>query len=205
MTVAKKISGEGWTLGWAAIFATGCLLAGIGGGWLLRESTQQATGPVTVAAAPVSAAAQARGAADAAAAPLLAKLQADPGNPDLLVSLGNLYYDAHQYPAAVDYYTRALHITPSNADVRTDMGTAYWYMGDANRAVAEFNQALLARPDNANTLFNRGLVMLQGKKDAAGAISDWKRLLAVHPDYPQRQQVQQMIAQAQKQPSRISQ
>lgn len=204
MTTATKISGQEWTLRWAAIFAAGCLIAGIGGGWVLRESYSGARAPEAATAASAPAAGQAKASADAAAAPLLAKLQADPNNPDLLISIGNLYYDAQLYPAAVEYYGRALSVRPSDADVRTDMGTAYWYMGNADRAISAFNQALLSRPDNANTLFNLGLVMLQGKNDAGAAIADWKRLLAANPDYPQRQQVEQMIAQAES-PSRAGQ
>jgi cytochrome c-type biogenesis protein CcmH/NrfG len=46
--------------------------------------------------------------------------------------------------------------------------------------------------------------MLQGKNDAAAAVADWRRLLAANPDYPQRQQVEQMIAQAES-PSRAGQ
>lgn len=204
MTAQTKISGQEWTLRWAAIFAAGCLIAGIGGGWVLRQSYSGAPPLESVAAVPSTPAAAGQGkpTPDAAAAPLLAKLQADPNNPDLLISVGNLYYDAQQYPAAVEYYGRALAIRPSDADVRTDMGTAYWYMGNADRALAEFNQALVSRPDNANTLFNRGLVTLQGKNDAATAIADWKRLLAANPDYPQRQQVEQMIAQAENESAR---
>lgn len=203
MTAVRKISGEAWTLRWAVLFAAGCFFAGIGGGWLLRESYSGAAAPEAVAAARSTAtAAQPKAVADAAAAPLLAKLQADPDNPDLLISLGNLYYDAQLYPAAVDYYERALSIRPSDADVRTDMGTAYWYIGNADRAITEFHQALNSRPDNANTLFNLGLVKLQGKNDAAGAIADWNRLLAVNPEYPGRQQVEQMIAEAENQPAR---
>lgn len=206
MMVGAKLSGEGWTLRWAALFAAGCFFAGIGGGWLLREGYGGTAMPEAVAAARSTApgAGSAKASADAAAVPLLAKLQADPNNPDLLISLGNLYYDAQQYPAAVTYYSRALTIRPGNADVRTDMGTAYWYLGDADRAIAEFNQALLSRPDNANTLFNLGLVTLQGKNDAAGAIADWKRLLAANPEYPQRQQVEQMMAEAATQSKRVS-
>lgn len=201
MTSGKKLSGESWTLRWVALFAAGCFFAGIGGGWLLSEAHSAAPKPETVATAPSAAPAvgPANATVDTAAGPLLAKLQADPNNADLLISLGNLYYDAQQFPAAVDYYGRALSVRPSDADVRTDMGTAYWYMGNADRAIAEFRQALVVRPDNANTLFNLGLVTLQGKKDAAGAIADWRELLTANPDYPQRHQVEQMIAQAEKQ------
>jgi cytochrome c-type biogenesis protein CcmH/NrfG len=135
--------------------------------------------------------------ADAQAGPLLQKLNADSSNPDLLVAIGNIYYDAQQYSAAVDFYGRALTVKPSEASVRTDMATAYWYMGNADRAIAEFNKALAYAPNNPNTLFNLGLVKFQGKKDAGGAIADWKKLLAANPNYEGRDKVEQMMAQAQ--------
>jgi tetratricopeptide (TPR) repeat protein len=137
--------------------------------------------------------------ADAQAAPLLDKLKSDPANPDLLTGIGNLYYDAQEYPTAVDYYQRALQAKPSDAAVRTDLGTAYWFMGNADAALAEFNRALTYAPDNPNTLLNRGLVKWKGKMDSAGAIADWEKLLAANPDYPQKEDVKQMIAEARQQ------
>jgi cytochrome c-type biogenesis protein CcmH/NrfG len=132
--------------------------------------------------------------ADAQAAPLLQKLASDPANPDTLTTIGNLYYDAQQYSVAVDYYARALRAKPADASVRTDMGTAFWYMGDADRAIAEFNRALTYVPDNPNTLFNLGLVRWKGKHDAQGARIAWEKLLATAPAYPQKNQVEQMLA-----------
>lgn len=200
MAATNPRAAEAWTFSWAALFALGCFVAGIGGGWLLREVQARPAASAQAPSAPGAVAVREKASsADAAAAPLLAKLQSDPSNPDLLVSLGNLYYDAQQYPSAIGYYTRALSLRPADPDVRTDMGTAYWYMGSADQAIIEFNRALTDRPNNPNTLFNLGLVKLQGKRDAAGAIADWKRLLATTPDYADRARVEQMIAQAEKQ------
>jgi tetratricopeptide (TPR) repeat protein len=134
--------------------------------------------------------------ADAQAAPLLDRLKAEPKNPELLAAIGNLYYDAQQYSAAVDYYQRSLEIKPADADVRTDMGTAYWFMGNADSAIAQFDRALTYAPSNPNTLFNRGLVKWRGKKDGAGALADWNKLLTVNPGYAQRDAVEKMIAEA---------
>jgi tetratricopeptide (TPR) repeat protein len=74
------------------------------------------------------------------------------------------------------------------------MATAYWYTGNADVAIAEFNKALSYAPTNPNTLFNLGLVKWQGKKDAAGAIADWEKLLAANPNYEGRDKVEQMLA-----------
>jgi tetratricopeptide (TPR) repeat protein len=198
-----------WTSKQALIIMTLCLLVGITGGWFLRGGQAPADSAKPVAPAPPATtagpAAQApdparlKQMADQQTAPLLAKLNSDPNNPDLLIGVANLYYDAQQYPIAVDYYSRALKSKPSDAAVRTDMATAYWYMGNADTAIAEFNKALTYAPNNPNTLFNLGLVKWQGKHDAAGAIADWKKLLAANPGYEAKDKVEQMLADVEKQ------
>ncbi|MGD0731456.1 MAG: tetratricopeptide repeat protein [Terracidiphilus sp.] len=198
---------ERWTRKQAILLSVVCLAAGIGGGWLIRGTQNRAAvAPTAVAgaaagaasgpAAPISSPAQLKQMADTQALPLLNQLKSDAKNPDLLTSIGNLYYDAKQYPSAVDYYGRLLKEKPSDAAVRTDMGTAYWYMGDADSAIAEFNKALAYAPTNPNTLFNLGLVKWQGKKDSAGAIADWEKLLAANPNYDGKAKVEEMMAQA---------
>ena len=204
-----------WTRERAAFLAIGCLLAGIAGGWCLRSSRTATPHSVTIVAdagarsspaavaqaAPLSDdSAQLKQMADAQAAPLRDKLEAAPGNPELLASIGNLYYDARAYPVAVDYYARSLKARPSDAAVRTDMGTAFWYMGDPDRAIQEFNKALSFAPNNPNTLFNLGLVQWKGKHDAAGATATWKKLLATDPGYEQKDQVEEMLAEIRKAP-----
>ena len=202
-----------WTRERAAMLAAVCLLAGTAGGWAIG-GLRAAKAPTAIPAAPARqdgtavaenaafqapAPAQLKQVADAQAAPLTEKLKSDPDNADVLTALGNLYYDAQQYGAAVDYYARALRVKPADAAVRTDMGTAFWFMGNADRAIAEFDKALTYVPDNPNTLFNLGLVKWKGKKDGAGAESAWKRLLATDPSYEQKSQVEQMLAEVKKQ------
>jgi len=199
-----------WTSVQAYTLAVVCLLLGIAGGWLIRGSqSPAAVAPAETASAPpptgMGGAMNARPTpeqlkqmADAQAAPLIEKLKSDPTNPDLLASIGNYYYDAQQYPIAVDYYGRSLKAKPSDASVRTDMGTAYWYMGDADRAIAEFNKALTYEPNKANALFNLGLVKWQGKMDVNGAVADWEKLLATNPNYEGKDKVEQMIAEVKK-------
>jgi tetratricopeptide (TPR) repeat protein len=142
--------------------------------------------------------------ADAQAAPLLERLKAEPKNPELLTAIGNLYYDAQQYPDAVTYYQRTLEIKPADADVRTDMGTAYWFMGNADSALSEFDKALTYAPNNPNTLFNRGLVEWRGKKDGKAALADWDKLLAQNPAYAQKDAVEKLIAEVTNQPQPAS-
>jgi len=206
---------EQWTKRQAAVLALICLTAGIAGGWSIRASQSPAgTGSAQTAAAStlpdaaassapsLSSVAHLKEMADAQAAPLLDRLRSNQDDSELLTGIGNIYYDAQQYPAAIDFYARALKAKPSDAGVRTDMATAYWYTGNPDSAIAEFNKALSYAPDNPNTLFNLGLVKLQGKKDSAGAIAAWEKLLAADPQYEGRAKVEQMLADAKKQPAR---
>ncbi len=130
------------------------------------------------------------------AEPLLAQLKADPNNFDTLSKLGNLYYDSHIFPQAIEYYGRALTVQPNNPDVRTDLGTAYWYSGDPDKAIENFNKSLAIRPNHPGTMFNLGIVTWQGKKDPKGAIVVWEKLLAANPNYDQKDQVEMLIERA---------
>ena len=203
MSETMQLSAAQWTRERTALLGLVCLLAGTAGGWTIRGLRHAAPSVVPVTAAvnrePASPPAQPspvqlKEMADAQAAPLLEKLKSDAANPDLLASLGNLYYDAQVYPVAVDYYARVLRAKPADAAVRTDMGTAFWFMGNADKAIAEFEKALTYVPDNPTTLFNLGLVKWKGKMDAAGATAVWEKLLAIDPNYKQKSQVQQLLA-----------
>jgi len=136
--------------------------------------------------------------ADTQAAPLIEKLKSDPANAELLASIGNLYYDAQQYPTAIDYYQRALKSEPKNTGVRTDMATAYWFMGNADAAIAEFQKSLSYEPTKANTLFNLGIVEWQGKMDIDRAVATWQKLLDTNPNYEAKDKVLELMAQAKK-------
>ncbi len=200
-----------WTVQRALILMAVCLMAGVAGGWAIRGARRtgetdspkiaNAAQPATISAptAQTPNPAQLKSMADNQAGPLILRLKTDPKNTDLLINIGNLYYDAQQYPVAIDYYGRALQIMPSDAAVRTDMATAYWYMGNADSAIAEFNKALTYAPTNPSTLFNLGLVKWQGRHDSAGAIADWKKLLATNPNYEARDKVQQMLSDVERQ------
>ena len=72
-------------------------------------------------------------------------------------------------------------------------------MGNADTAIAEFNKALTYAPTNPSTLFNLGLVKWKGKMDTAGALADWKKLLAANPNYEGKEQVEKMMAEMKQQ------
>jgi tetratricopeptide (TPR) repeat protein len=212
MTEVKTTTSKYWTSTQAFALAVVSLVLGVCGGMLIRKATvgapqantasQQppvaASMPANFPPAPAMPSAQElKQAADQQAAPLLEQLKKDPNNGALLASLGNTYYDAKQYPLAIEYYERSLKSLPSDTSVRTDMGTAYWYNGDADKAIAQFQKTLTYDPAKADTLFNLGIVELQGKKDAKAAVAAWQKLLDTNPSYPNKEKVLQLMADAQ--------
>jgi tetratricopeptide (TPR) repeat protein len=198
---AAPLNGNVWTSREAYLLAMVCLLCGLVMGYLVRGSSPAA--PLAVGAAtpaqnpaPGSAPLHSAEAVQPLAAPMLAALKADPKNLDALVGLGNLYYDHHVYDQAILFYTRALELKPGDVNVRTDLGTAYWYSGHADNAIAEYEKVLKAQPGFAPALLNRGIVLLEGLKDAGGAIASWEKLLATNPLYPDQARVRSLIAEA---------
>jgi len=208
----RKQPGAGqWSSTQAYVLSVICLLVGVAMGYLARGSAPSETATVQArtggmestgsgfspGSAPQPTAEALRHTADIQAQPLLRQLEGDPKNSALLYQIGNLYYDSQQYPEAVKYYEQSLKADPKATDVRTDMATAYHLMGDSDRAIEEYEAVLKIDGKHANALFNEGMVKWQDKKDLNGAIASWQRLLEVRPDYPQRDKVEQLIAQAQ--------
>ena len=200
---------EQWTSVQAYVLAVICLLVGIAGGWFIRGSQSPAIAGAETASAPAPAPAINPGTqtptpaemqkmADTQAGPLIEKLKTDPNNAGLLARIGNVYYDAQQFPTAIEYYQRALKMEPANTGVRTDMATAYWYSGNADSAIAEFQKSLSYEPNKANTLFNLGVVEWQGKMDIDKALATWQKLLDTNPNYEGKDKVLELMAQAKK-------
>ena len=199
-----------WTSTQAYVLSLICLLLGVAVGYLVRGSAPASPAAITQAragateASPASLAApaseptteQLRQMADTRARPLLKQRENDPKNSALLYQIGNLYYDAQQYPEAVKYYEESLAIDPKATDVRTDMATAYHLMGQPDRAIQEYDAVLKIDGKHVNALFNEGMVKWQDKMDVNGAIRSWRRLLEAHPDFAQRDKVEKLIAQA---------
>jgi len=198
-----------WTSTQAYGLSVICLLVGVAVGYLVRGSAPSSeaaitparagvteAAPASMAAAPEPTSEQLRQMADNEAQPLVKQLETDPRNSALLGQIGNLYYDARQYPQAVKYYAESLAIDPQATDVRTDMATAYHLMRQPDRAIQEYDAVLKIDGKHANALFNEGMVKWQDKMDVNGAIRSWRQLLEAHPDFAQRDKVEKLIAQA---------
>ena len=185
-----------------------CLIIGVALGYLVRGSASPAkpVPAVQAAARPgqsamgqpqaVPSLADMKRMADKQAEPLLTKLKADPKDVATLNKTALTYKAAHQFEEAIVYFQKALAIDPKNVPIRTDMASCMYYTGNVDGAIAELQKSLTYDPKHAGTLMNLGIIRWKGKDDAAGAIIAWQTLLKLNPDFPQKDKVEQLIAQA---------
>ncbi|MFZ4439361.1 MAG: tetratricopeptide repeat protein [Syntrophales bacterium] len=188
----------------ARLFLAGfvCLCIGLGIGYLVGK--QSSAGSASVASMPFQGQTslpsqgqppmQNPAIAAQNEASLRSLLMANPKNLEALIQLGNLYYDQGQHLQAVEWYGKALEIDPRNPDVRTDRGTSYWNLSRPDEAIAEFQKSLQVNPGHSQTLYNMGLVYLQGKNNTAEAKKAWQKLLATNPNYPNRADIERQLA-----------
>ncbi len=126
----------------------------------------------------------------------LEKLSADnPQNADYKTRIGNTYYDLGQYQKAIDAYEASLKLKPDDPGVETDLATSYHFLGQEDKALDLLNKVLQHNPDLPQALFNKGIVLIEGKHDEAAGIAVWEQLLKSNPSFPQRAQVEQKIRQ----------
>jgi cytochrome c-type biogenesis protein CcmH/NrfG len=185
------------------------LLVGLVIGFLFRgmQSPTVAAQPVTKSASPHAGVAaghtptlaEMKHIADSQAAPLLEKLKKDPNNPELLQQVGAFYHASHQFKEAAVFFAKAVQADPKNGAIRTRLASSLYRSGDVDGAIAQLNQALAFDPRDANSLFNLGMIKLEGKQDKKGALAAWQQLLASNPQLSadRRAQVERMISDVQ--------
>ena len=201
--MAEPVPAGYWSSTQSYVLAIITLLLGVAVGYLVRGSSTPEVARASGLSAPASnfgdsGIGQQASRADLTARivePLLQQLKTRPTDTDLLINIGNSYYDGQDYAKAIEYYQKALKQRPENVEVRTDMATAMWYSGDPDGAIKQFEQSLKFQPTHPQTLFNMGIVKWQGKKDGPGAIQVWEKLLTSNPNYPDRLKVQQLLDQ----------
>jgi tetratricopeptide (TPR) repeat protein len=126
----------------------------------------------------------------------------DPKDYDVLVTLGNAYFDVayfskddKTFPEARKMYGRALAVRPEDVDVQTDIGLTYYLETppDFARASAEFKKALAANPRHEKSLvFLVETLAKQNKRDEAAGYLE--KLRSVNPDNRSLDELSAMVA-----------
>jgi tetratricopeptide (TPR) repeat protein len=120
---------------------------------------------------------------------------ADPQNAEYQTEIGNIYYDLGRYQNAVDAYEKSLKLQPRNPGVSTDAATCYHNIGQDDKALELLDEVLRFSPNFAQALFNKGVILINGKRDVAAGIAAWEELLRTNPDFPQKAEIEEQILQ----------
>lgn len=114
----------------------------------------------------------------------------DANDYDVIVGLGNAYYDIGyfgkdngSFERSREFYNRALAKRPDDIEVRTDLGLTYFLQEppDYDAAIAEFEKSLAINPKHEKTLSFASLALKNQNKDTA-KYSDVLR--AINPNSP---------------------
>ena len=181
----------------AIVFGIAGSLFGLIIGWML--GSQQGAGSARISA-PVAQTAAAPPAQQSAPQPapidparvqaLEAAAKQNPNDTQSRVQLGNMFFDAEQYPQAIGWYEQAIALNPKDTNVSTDLGVAYYYTNQADKALAQFDRSLKNDPTHVKTLLNVGIVRAFGKRDLAGAAQAWEQVARLAPNTPEGQAAQ---------------
>jgi tetratricopeptide (TPR) repeat protein len=175
-------------------FAVAGMCFGVILGWVL--ATQEASRSAPVAPASPAASAPAPAPTNQRQAPALdqsrvqelqAAIEKDPRNATNYAQLGNTYFDAEQWPNAIQSYEQSLQLDPNNAEVSTDLGVSYYYTNRTDEALAQFERSLKISPNHTKTLLNKGIVLAFGKENLQAAADEWKKVVELAPDSPEGQ------------------
>jgi tetratricopeptide (TPR) repeat protein len=87
------------------------------------------------------------------------------------VTLGNWYFDHHDWAKATEQYRKALSLGLDNADVRSDLGSALRFSNQPEAAAAEYEIAQQENPGHENSLFNLATLYLQSLNQPERAVA----------------------------------
>jgi tetratricopeptide (TPR) repeat protein len=87
------------------------------------------------------------------------------------VTLGNWYFDHHDWAKATEQYRKALSLGLDNADVRSDLGSALRFNNQPEAAAAEYEIAQQENPGHENSLFNLATLYLQSLNQPERAVA----------------------------------
>ncbi|HEY8188099.1 MAG TPA: tetratricopeptide repeat protein [Pyrinomonadaceae bacterium] len=131
-----------------------------------------------------------------------AYLRATEANPAFFLSslnLGKIRLAQKKFETAVEPLTRAVKIKPESADANYYLGEAYLQIKKGSKAVGYLYEALKLDPIGKAEAHLRLAALYNGAGLKDKAAAEYEQFLKKKPDYPERNKLEQYIAQNKKQ------
>jgi tetratricopeptide (TPR) repeat protein len=124
--------------------------------------------------------------------PFQKAIQLDKTSAPAYVGLGSVENERHNFPEAEKNLKQAVQLAPNSADAYLELGRTYWGMSNWDAADASLRKAIQLRPiDSAEHLLHANVLLR--KRDAPGALAEFKESLRLDPTGPFADQTKQMI------------
>jgi cytochrome c-type biogenesis protein CcmH/NrfG len=134
------------------------------------------------AASPIASDAAAQAALKAKVAPLMVRIQANPNDADALMSLGDAYFQAGQYPVAVDWFEKLVAVQPKDEQALLALGAASFNVGDLDRAEVVWQQVVSLDATSVEAHYDLGFLYLNRQPpDMAGVKREWGEVVRLDP------------------------
>ncbi|MBI1388176.1 MAG: tetratricopeptide repeat protein [bacterium] len=106
----------------------------------------------------------------------------NPGNDEILNTLGSLLIRNQQYDEAAGVLKRRIALKPHSADLHYELAGVYARMNRLEEAEPHYRQAALLAPDNAQYLAAHAEALLRLKRDLPLAINLLEDAVSIHPN-----------------------
>jgi len=123
-------------------------------------------------------------------------LEQNPEDSRLLIALGNLHFDAGDWPDARAWYERALEVGAENPDVITDLAVVYRNLKQPERALENLDRAIQLAPEHWQAWHNKVVILqfdLHLHDEAAQALERLEEIGRSNPAVPDLSSLQQQI------------
>ena len=111
-----------------------------------------------------------------------------------LLNLGRLLISQQRYADALEPLTRATQIRRESADANYLLGEAYLQTKRGSKAVLHFNEAIRLDPKGKAEAHLRLATLYRAAGMKSKAAEEYIQFLAKRPDYPERKQLEQYVA-----------
>jgi tetratricopeptide (TPR) repeat protein len=128
---------------------------------------------------------------------LLALVEKEPDNRDLLFRLGTFYFENNRFHDAIDIYMKILRLDENDVETLTDLGLALHYTGNSDRGIEYLKKATTLSPDNQRSWLSLGFVA-----GASGHVTvakpALKKAIELNPDSPMGKEAERILGLLQK-------
>lgn len=118
----------------------------------------------------------------AVTADLKSRLDANPGDVDLVMRLADVYFEAKQFQEAAEFYKRALGLRPDDAEIYNNLGLSVHYLGNSAEGLRYVNEGINKNPYHQRILLTKGFILAYGLGDMGAAKEAWEKARVINPD-----------------------